>query len=193
MEAMVEIGVVLLIVIIVLLFIITNLKNDKEELKESLRKREELIKKELNALECCGQYYVDCDANPLDIKGFTVVSHKQTGLWKFNPYPNFYLSEKQKDKNNETHGTIKGCDLYQELVNQNIANANILDFLLAHPQLISETWLLPLPFWGTVYRDNKTGQCFVRCLIHYLDGEYGDTMHWLGAYLNANEPAILVE
>lgn len=190
---MVEICVVLFIAVIVLLFINKNLRNDKKDLKESLRKREELIKKELSVLESCGQHYVDCDADPLEIKGFTVVSHKQTGLWKFNPYPNFYLSEKQKDSKNETHGTIKGCELYQELTDQNVANANVLDFLLAHPQLISESWLFPLPFWGTIYRDNKTGQCFVRCLIHYLGGEYGYAMHWLGAYFNANEPAILTE
>lgn len=193
MEVLVVICVILFIVIVVLFFINKSLKEERKELRSDLEKRENLIKNELNILESLGHYYVDCDAEALEIEGFTIVSHKQIGLWKFNPYPNFYLSEKQKDKNNETHGTIKGCELYQELADQNVANANILDFLLAHPQLISESWSNPLPFWGTIYRDNKTGQCFVRCLRRYLGGEYGYTMHWLGAYLSAYEPAILAD
>ena len=192
MEILVVICLVFFILIVALLVFNKTLRSEKKELKTELKKREALIKKELLALESYGQYYVDCDAYPLEIKGFTVISHKQIGLWKFNPDTSFYLSEKQ-NKDNGAHGTIKGCELYQELVDKNVLNGNALDFLLEHPLLIPKDWNFPMPFWGTIYRNNQNGQCYVRCLICYLGGEYGYVMHWLGAYLVAGEAAILAE
>ena len=193
MEAKVVISLCAFVVIVFLFFKNISLRKERKELKEALKRREESIKKESSVLESFGQYYVDCDADPLEIEGYTVISHKQIGLWKFNPCPAFYLSEIQKDKNNKTHGTIRGCELYQEITDKNVLNGNVLDFLLLHPGLIPKEWLLPLPFWGSIYMENKTGQCFVRCLVHYLDGVYGHSMHWLGAYLSPEQPAILAE
>jgi hypothetical protein len=192
MEAMVGIGLLVLIVVVVFLFFKNkSLKEENTYLKEDLKESESLIAEELTALETFGQYYVDGNSEPLEFEGFTVVSHRKNGLWKWNPNTSFYLSEKQKDKNNETHGTIKGCQLYQEIAKQDVLNGNTLDFLLTHQTLIPRDWPFPLPFWGTVYRRNSDGQCFVRCLVYYLSDSYGSKLDWLGAYFGPEQPAIL--
>ena len=52
-------------------------------------------------------------------------------------------------------------------------NANVLDYLLEHPELIPKKWKkYRIVFWGTIYRFNKEsgpseGKEFVRCLYFY--------------------------
>ena len=78
---------------------------------------------------------------------------------KFQPY----LSKDQ------TTGKkwIGGHDLRKELEGQLPYNANLLDYLLAHPELIPEELKGKATcFWGTIYRDSLDYLC-VRYLYFY--------------------------
>jgi hypothetical protein len=102
---------------------------------------------------------IDCDANPFIPNGWSVEEHKKGGMFKFNPEKiSLYLSKKQKK------GSIGGYDLRKELSYKPVMNANVLDYLLAHPELIPEKWKGKyIFFWGTIYRDS-VGNLNVRCL-----------------------------
>jgi hypothetical protein len=107
-------------------------------------------------------------------------------MFKFNPEKiSLYLSKKQKK------GSIEGNDLRKELANQPVFNANILDYLLAHPELIPEEWKGKyIFFWGTIYRYSD-GNLYVRGLC--WDGsEWHWYARWLvSAFMSVN-PAALV-
>ena len=130
---------------------VTKLKQsgDLRDFKNVLNGKAEIIYPE---------YLIDCDVNPF-IPGLTVEEHKKGGMLKFNPEKIFlYPSEKQKE------GSIGGHDLRKELADKPVMNANVLDYLLAHPELIPEEWKGKcIFFWGTIYRDSDDLLC-VRCL-----------------------------
>jgi len=128
---------------------------------------------------------IDCDANPFIPEGWTVEEHKKGGLYKFDPSKiSLYLSKKQKK------GSIGGNDLRKELTGQPVLNANVLDYLLAHPDLIPEEWKSKyIFFWGTIYRSSYGGLS-VRSL--YWDGsKWYWVCHWLDDDFNAGNPAAL--
>jgi hypothetical protein len=128
---------------------------------------------------------IDCDANPFTPEGWKVESHKKGGQLKFDPAKLFlYLSKKQKK------GTINGNDLRKELANQPVMNANVLDFLLAHPELIPEEWKGKyIFFWGTIYRD-ANGSVYVRCL-GWNGSKWFWRCSWLGNDFGSVNPAAL--
>ncbi len=110
---------------------------------------------EIRAIE----HLIDCDANPFIPEGQSVEEHKKGGFFKFDLAKiSLYLSKEQKE------GGIEGNDLRKELENQPVLNANVLDYLLAHPYLIPEEWKdKTIFFWGTIYR-RPEGYLDVRCL-----------------------------
>jgi hypothetical protein len=128
---------------------------------------------------------IDCDTQPFTPKGWKVEEHITCGKLKFNPTEiPLYLSEKQKK------GFITGNDLKNELSGRLVMNANVLDYLLVHPELIPEDWKgKSVFFWGTIYRDSDED-----LLVRYLcwDGFkwYWDR-NWLGGNLDSNTPAAL--
>jgi len=112
---------------------------------------------------------IDCDAapfNPWANNYFTIEEHQKGGQWKFDPKQvDFFLSSGQKDGK-----VVEGNELRKELVKKPVFNANVLDYLLAHPELIPDEWKTDgngdtryIFFWGTVYRD-RDGYLCVRCL-----------------------------
>jgi hypothetical protein len=122
------------------------------------------------------EHLIDCDAAPFVPDGFSVEEHKKGGLFKFDPDEiSLYLSKKQKKS------FIGGHDLRKKLSDKPVMNANVLDYLLAHPEIIPEEWKEKyILFWGTIYRDSD-GDLFVR----YLYGgdfrwAWGWDWHWLG-------------
>jgi hypothetical protein len=121
---------------------------------------------------------------PFVPNGWTVEEHRKGGLWKWNPRISLYLSKKQKK------GSIGGHDLRKELSGQPVLNANVLDYLFAHPELIPEEWKGKLVFfWGTIYR-NSDGYLYVRCLG--WDGSRWRWGHyWLGGGFGSRNPAAL--
>lgn len=114
------------------------------------------------------KHLIDCDAKPVIPKGFTLVEHKKGGHWEWNPDIHFYLSENQKK------GTYSiGNDLRKELDNQSVLNANVLNYLLAHPGLIPKRWRDEMVFfWNTIYCRDSDTNLYVRCL--YWNGAKWD-------------------
>lgn len=105
------------------------------------------------------EHLIDSDAAPFIPGGWSVDEHKTSGLFEFDSAKiSLYLSEKQKE------GIISGHDLRKDLAGKPVMNANVLDYLLARPELIPEEWKgKHIFFWGTIYCDSF-GNLYVRCL-----------------------------
>jgi hypothetical protein len=132
-------------------------------------------------------HMIDCDAPPFIHNGWFIEEHGkngQLGMWKWNPKVGLYISEKQRK------GIITGNDLRKELVDRPILNVNVLDYLLAHPKLIPESWKgIKVFFWGTIYR-NDNGDLYVRYL--YWGGFRWDWVYsWLGNNFDASDSVAL--
>lgn len=126
---------------------------------------------------------VDCDVAPFVPEGWTVVENRQCG--KVRPDDaDLYVSEEQKN------GPVSGNELQKKLADLPVLNAVMLDWYLAHPERIPETWKGKLVFfWGTIYRD-ANGYLFVRV----LDWN-GDQWNWdgycLGYDFSSSDPAAV--
>lgn len=130
------------------------------------------------------KHLIDCDALPFIPDGVMVEKHIPGGLWKWNSKIPFYLSKKQKN------GTINGHDLRKELDGKPVLNANVLDYLLAHPELIPEEWKNKyIFFWGTIYRSSGGG-FYVRCLS-WSGSRWGCSDGWLGRGFGSGSPVAL--
>ncbi len=114
-------------------------------------------------------HLINCDAAPMIPDGWEVEEHKKGGQLAFDVSKvSFYLSRRQT----EGEKSIVGDDLHEELQDKPVLNANVLDYLLAHPELIPDAWKGKyLFFWGTIYRDSA-GNRYVRCL-GWSDGRWG--------------------
>lgn len=108
---------------------------------------------------------IDCNAQPFIPKGWRVEMHIPSGMWEWNQNIPFYLSEEQKKgKNDNNFSCSTGNDLRKELENKPVLNANVLDYLLKHQELIPESWKNQSTFfWGTIYCYTNGYLC-VRCL-----------------------------
>jgi len=129
------------------------------------------------------EHLIDCDSAPLVPNGWTVEEHKKGGFLKFDPAKiSLYRSKKQKK------GIIGGHDLRKELANKPVMNANVLDYLLAHPELIPEEWKGEYTFfWGTIYRGSDGG-LYVRYL-GWSGSRWFWHYYWLGFDFGFDNPA----
>ena len=81
-----------------------------------------------------------------------------------------------------------GNKLRKELANKDVLNANVLDYLLAHPELIPEEWKGKLIFfWGTIYRDSD-GRLYVRYL-RWGGSRWNSGYGWLDNGFYSGNPA----
>jgi len=131
-------------------------------------------------------YLVDLDAAPFIPEGWTVKEHHQGGLFKYSTMRRveIYLSKKQKK------GVISGHDLRQELKDQPVCNANLLDFYLAHPELIPADWKgKAVFFWGTIYY-HSDGNLYVRCL-GWNGGRWCWDYFWIAYTWDGYSPAAV--
>jgi hypothetical protein len=129
---------------------------------------------------------IDCNAYPFVPDGWTMEEHHHSGIFTWDPTKvSLYLSKKQEEDK-----YVVGSDLYKELVNKPTLNANVLDYLLAHPHLIPEDWKgKAMFFWGTIYRYSRDGLC-VRSL--YWDGDgWCWTYYWLDSNFGSGNPALV--
>jgi len=135
-------------------------KNNAEIEKEDIVNTDTNVSKEGNE-----KFIIDCDADPFVPEGWTVEEHQKGGQFEFDATRiNLCLFGKQKS------GLCKGNEIRKGLADRPVLNANVLDYLLANPQLIpwqwSNIWELKrddVYFWGTIYHGPK-GSLFVRCL-----------------------------
>ncbi|OHA60175.1 MAG: hypothetical protein A2589_00675 [Candidatus Vogelbacteria bacterium RIFOXYD1_FULL_46_19] len=114
------------------------------------------------------KYVIDCDADPFLPDGWKVEDHQQGGILKWTEsLIALYLDQRQQS------GRCIGHDLRRALRNQKVLNANVLDFLLQHPELIPEEWKgKEVFFWGTIYLISDDNLC-VRSLSWH-----GDEWRW---------------
>lgn len=116
--------------------------------------------------------------NPWDKEGWTIEGHRRGGNLKFDPKQiKFFLTRDQR-----AGKTVEGSKLRKELAGKDILKANVLDYLLAHPEIIPDEWktdengdIRCIFFWGTIYR-NSGGNLFVRYL-------YWNDNRWSWNYL----------
>ena len=144
-----------------------------------------------NAMIALVKYIIDCDALPYIPDGWEVRQEDQLlntvkGQLEWDPTKiAFYLSDGQKDGK-----VIKGEKLRKELGNQPILNANVLDYLFAHPDLIPEEWKdKAVFFWGTTYRGSG-GSLVVRYL-RWRGSRWRWSCHWLGGDWCGSDPAVV--
>lgn len=132
------------------------------------------------------KHIIDCDADSFVPENWKVESHKKCGQLEWNPESiSLYLSAGQKDGK-----CIEGNKLREELASKPVLNANVLDYLLAHPELIPEEWKGKYVFfWGTIYR-GPDGDLDVRDLYWGGGGWYWD-YRWLGPGFGDDFPAAL--
>ncbi len=153
---------------------------------------ERFLRGELKVVEV-NNYIIDCDANPFIPEGWEVVEHRKGGQFKWNPNRVvLYICKEQKGDG------IGGHELRKKLEGKPVINANVLDYLLAHSELIPEAWKSKVIFfWGTIYC-NSGGGLECRCLCWHSMYCWGDSWaRWvygdrgLGARWDGNSPAAL--
>ena len=132
------------------------------------------------------EHLIDCDADPFIPNGWKVEEHQKGGAFKWNTSQvSLFLSEPQKRGR-----SIEGNKLRNTLKSEPVLNANVLDYLLAHPDLIPEDWKGKYVFfWGTIYRSSGGG-LFVRCLF-WGGGRWGWNCDWLDRGFGGDDPAAL--
>lgn len=138
------------------------------------------------------EYVIDCDADPFVLSGWTVEEHQKGGQFKFDPAQvEFWLSDRQRKGE-----FIEGNKLRKELAQKPVLNANVLDYLCAHPHFIPEEWKRDsegrtryIFFWGTIYRDSDS-HLYVRYLC-WSGGRWGSLCSWLGHNWGVCDPAAL--
>jgi len=132
------------------------------------------------------EHIIDCDADPFVPNGWKVEEHQKGGQFKFDAAQmRFFLAEGQQNGK-----VLEGNKLRSELAGKPVLNANVLDYLLAHPHLIPEEWKgKAIFFWGTIYRSSDDN-LHVRCLC--WDGGGWDWCDgWLVCDWYVNFPAAL--
>ncbi len=112
-------------------------------------------------LDLDNRLLINLNANPIIPEGYWVESHRGLGIWTWNP--NIILFQSPQQVSN----FIIGTELMEETLNQPVLNANVLDFLLIHRNLIPGDWKgLRVFFPGTIYHDQQ-GKLYVRGIFYY--------------------------
>jgi hypothetical protein len=136
-------------------------------------------------------HLVNVDAAPLVPNKWSVEVHRKNGRMEDGILDlgrmkmSLFLAEEQKES------AISGNDLRNVMVGQPALNANVLDYLLANPELIPKEWKgKKVYFWGTIYRDRRDDR-FVRYLRR--DGDMWNWEYsWLGHGWFSNDPAAII-
>ena len=137
-------------------------------------------------------HVVDCTAAPFLPEGWRVapankqIASRFTGELMLTPEAlALYL-----DPGQQSDGVVKGDELKKLLEGQPVLPANVLDYLIAHPALIPESWKGQyLFFWGTVYR-YADGGLYVRYLYWIGDAWVWDC-RWLDSGFGSTRPAAV--
>ena len=131
---------------------------------------------------------IDCDVDPFlpqDWKG--VEYHKKGGQFMLD-LSNVRLHLSPTQMNGKY---IEGNKLRKELASEPVFNANVLDYLLAHPELIPEEWKGKYVFfWGTIYR-NSDGYLYVR-FLYWHGGAWDWSYVWLDRNFGDLDPAAVL-
>lgn len=134
-------------------------------------------------------HVIDLGAEPFVPDGWRVESHERGGKFAWDASK----VQLHLDSAQDNGGSIEGNKLRKKLtkVDGILLNANVLDYLLAHPELIPESWKgKAIFFWGTIYRGSSVG-LYVRCLC--WGGErWCWSSCWLGGGWGDGDPAAVL-
>ena len=137
------------------------------------------------------KHLIDLTADPFIPEGWAVEEHQKPAGKKNSFFAwdasrvKFHLDPGQKDGK-----TINGNTLRTKLGGQQVLNANVLDYLFAHPELVPEEWKdKAIFFWGTIYR-NSGGNLYVRCL-YWGVSRWVWVSVWLGDGWGGDNPALV--
>ena len=150
--------------------------------------------------QATGYNIVDCDADPTIPSGhnWTIERHIKGGQVRLERRGDTLYVDGKKVvlhlvKRQTRNGVIQGHELRKELENGKLVllNANLLDYLLKHPELIPDAWKGKVVFfWGTIYRYSD-GRLSVRYLNWFGDEWYWD-FDWLDSGWGSNYPAAVL-
>ncbi len=143
-------------------------------------------------------HVIDLDTKPFIPEGWSIrpedqILSRARGLWAFDPTQvRFFVSQNQRSGR-----YIQGHRLKEELADISVLPANVLDYLLAHKELIPEYWKRDengntryIFFWGTIYRSG--GNLYVRYLYFNRGGwGWGWGYLWLGLDFGSNSPSVV--
>jgi len=146
------------------------------------------------------EHVVDCDVKPVILGGWTIEEHRKGGRVKIERRGDdlyvdgvkidLFLTDAQKK------GSIVGNSLRTELSGKPVLNACILDYLLAHPHLIPESWKKDengntryIFFWGTIFRCSGVG--IYVWYLYWLGGRWLWHCRWLDNGFGDQDPAAL--
>ena len=88
-------------------------------------------------------------------------------------------------------GSIEGNDLRKEIVSPLVLNANVLDWLLDHPELIPEEWKdFYIFFWGTIYRYSEDS--FSVRYLCWSNSKWCWFLGWSGRGFESKHPAMII-
>ena len=129
---------------------------------------------------------INTTQKPFIPAGFELESH-DTSLGEIDVKDiELYLTDEQKG------GDIKGTKLKEKLKGKPVLNVVVLDYLLAHPELIPDEWKSKLVFFfGTIYRFSA-GILYVRYL-YWRDGQWSWSYCWLGIDWDDSCPATVLK
>lgn len=131
------------------------------------------------------EHLIDLGAKPFCPNNWLIEEHRGTGNWLLDLSVPLYLSKKQ------INGVIGGHALKKELKNQKVLNANVLDYLLAHSDLIPEAWKNKnIFFWGTIYCDSS--DIFYVRFLNWSGSRPDWSYYWLGHDFDSISPAVVI-
>lgn len=144
---------------------------------------------------------IDGDADPFMLSGWTVEAHQKTGAMKIERRgDDLYINDKKIElylsKRQVGNKTIVGHKLREEVSKKEILNANVLDYLLAHLELIPKHWkkdengnIRYIFFWGTIYR-HSDGSLYVR-FLYWFGVRWRWDCRWLDRDWRSSYPALV--
>ncbi len=142
---------------------------------------------------------INCDARALIPKELSlkknkmipvrwkVVEHQKNGVFHWDPKKvHLFVSKDQKVdsvSSKKLQKTFKRKKI-------NVLNANFLDFLVKHQELIPADWKDEVVvFWGTIYQGINE-RLYVRTLEWQID-RYVSSYMWVACYFGQHEPAAI--
>jgi len=137
-------------------------------------------------------HLIDCFSQPYVPEGYSVETHRQYGEYRWNPKHVELCVPVEKG------GRNTGDQFRKNLLHKQVLNANVLDHLLAHPELIPNEWkgeVAGLPymifFLGTTYKDCEN-RLAVRCLFWRGSvGEWGSCLYNLSEKMGPRDFAAI--
>ncbi len=139
------------------------------------------------------KHVVDLDALSFIPSGWKIESHKKGGSFEWDPAKiALHLEPEQADGK-----SLKGTELQKRLEGKPVFNSTMLDWLLAHTELIPEGWKQDdngntryIFFFGTIYR-RSDGYLCVRCLCWH-GGRWDWGGYWVGYEFGDQDPAAVL-